>query len=145
VSRSSSRLVVGEARSDIVIRARVKWNPTGVLVNPGERYRLEADGRWSDLGICADADGFPSERAPRITRKLLEKFEPKRRMPAELWFCLIGTVGEAPPGFFRIGRQLTEWVVGPGTSGELLCFANDVESAYWNNFGSLTLTVTRTG
>jgi len=137
--------VVGAVRSDIVIRARVKWNPTGVLVNPGERYRLEADGRWSDLGIRADADGFPSERAPRISRRLLEKYEHKRRMPAELWFCLIGSVGEAPQGFFRIGRQLADWVVEPAISGELLCFANDVESAYWNNFGSLKLTVTRTG
>ncbi len=67
--------------------------------------------------------------------------EAKRRVPELRWFCLIGCVayGGAP---FPIGTG-TEWPVREGESGTLRGYANDLPSAYWNNWGSIRLTVKR--
>ena len=127
--------------TSIDIRAREKWNPTGIMVSTGKRYSLRAEGIWIDGGIRADANGFSSDDAPAISRWLLRATESKRRLPSERWFCLIGTIGRDPRRAFRIGTLLPEWVAdGPG--GELFCFANDVGFAYWNNEGSVRLTIT---
>ena len=123
------------------IIARRKWNHTGVHVKPGERYSLRAAGKWRDLFIRCDADGYPTERVPALTRGLMRRFEPKRRSPAEQWFCLMGALVEDDSRIFRIGTVLRDW--SPEQAGELLCFANDVPFAYLNNFGSIELTVQR--
>src|SRR5687768_6354587 len=103
------RLRVGQPHTT-VIRAREKWNRSGIKVGGGESYHFEASGTWRDLGIRADGDGFPTERVPWVTRWLLEKYESKRRMPGEHWFCLIGSIGNTPGRLFRIGRH-SDWVV----------------------------------
>jgi hypothetical protein len=137
-------LRTGEKRSGIVIRAREKWNHTGVTVSAGERYSFDTQGTWSDMGIRRDGNGFSTREVPWVSRWLLQRFESKRRVPSENWFCLIGSVDENAGHLFRIGRQRIDWVVEAGVTGELVCFANDVESAYWNNIGSITLTIART-
>ncbi len=123
----------------ITIRAREQWNETRIHVEPGERYVLAATGAWTDFFIRTDANGYETDDAPRAVREFLRRFEPRRRVPGERWFCLIGAVGrDGRP--FQIGTG-REWVVPPGEAGELLCFANDVPSAYWNNFGAVRLTI----
>jgi hypothetical protein len=136
------RLAVGGRIDRVPVVAREKWNWTGVHVEPGEHYTIAAAGRWTDLTIDTDAEGFLTDAAPKLTQGLMRKHEKNRRMPAERWFCLVGCVGERGTPF-RIGAGL-DWPVPAGASGILLCFANDVPYAYWNNRGALTLTVTRT-
>jgi hypothetical protein len=138
---SDRRLAVGETAAPVPIRARARWNATGLRVEPGERYLLVAAGRWTDFYICTDADGYASDDAPGPVRRFLRRHEQERRLPDERWFALIGCVGERGPPF-RIGSR-REWPVPPGASGTLSCYANDVPSAYWNNWGTLRLTVTR--
>jgi hypothetical protein len=66
--------------------------------------------------------------------------ERSRRVPTANWFALIGTLNGRDDTAFVIGRQL-EYTAD--ASARLVCFANDVPWAYWNNFGSVTLTITR--
>ena len=134
-------LQIGERRR-VRVDSRTKWNHTGVLVSAGEHYAFETEGTWSDMGIRRDGNGFASGDV--LTGFLLKPHEAKRRAPLENWFCLIGGIGEDPTKLFRIGRQSVDWPVGAGMSGELTCFANDVGWAYWNNIGSITLSITRT-
>jgi hypothetical protein len=105
----------------------------------GQRYQMEAVGRWRDLTIKRDANGFTSSEVP-ILGGVMEKHEPKRRMPHENWFKLIGAVDRDQATAFAIGTS-HERVAQ--RSGQLTCYANDEPGFYWNNFGSVELTVTR--
>jgi hypothetical protein len=134
------RIAAIQLTAAMKIIARTKWNHTRVHVSPGERYSLRADGKWRDFFISCDANGYLTERVPALTRGLMRRYESKRRAPAEPWFCLMGALAEDDTRSFRIGAG-RDW--SPTEAGELLCFANDVPFAYWNNFGSIELTIQR--
>ena|SRR5271166_1611814 len=127
-------LAIGESATKVII-ARNIWNDTGIYLVAGQEYRFTSVGQWIDWYIPSDADGFPSPNA------FFWPFEPLRRMPHEQWFTLIGAIDRNPETQFRIGKERT--VIVPAT-GMLTCFANDVGYAYWNNIGSLDITITRT-
>ena len=138
--RPTIDLAVGDVWGPHRIRARSKWNATGVRMNAGEQYVFIASGRWIDFVIPTDADGYASAEAP-VVGSLLRRFERRRRAPDEHWFCLTGAIGaDGVP--FRIGTR-SEYRVPPGVSGELSCFANDVSRAYWNNWGAVQLRIER--
>ena len=62
-------------------------------------------------------------------------------MPEAPWFALLGGAGrDSAP--FLIGADLE---LSPASSGRLFCFSNDVPRMYWNNGGSLLLTVIALG
>lgn len=119
-----------------LIDARAEWNATGITLTAGERFHLVAEGQWIDWTITCDADGYDSQN---LVQRMSENL---RRAPHERWFALMGALTRDDNAVFRIGR---EHFFIPETSGELLCFANDVSVAYWNNHGQLRLTVTRDG
>ena len=126
-------------RLAVKIRARKPWNDTGIVLVRGHRYRLKATGWWTDFFITCDANGFTSDRAPRLTRRKMIEKEPERRAPHENWFTLIGAYGHDETSLFRIGM---ERILVAERDGELACFANDLPSFYWNNWGSVDLEVT---
>ena len=134
------KLDTGASRS-LDVLAREKRNGTGIEVAPGERYLFRSEGEWTDLWIRCGPDGYATRDAPLLSRWFLALFEGRRRLSAENWFVLAGVVGDDDAAAFRIGGRLDDW--GPTVAGELLCFANDVPSAYFNNRGSITLTVRR--
>lgn len=117
------------------VRARVFWNETGIRLTAGEHYLMTATGQWVDFYLKHGPDGGPSPNAR------MRAFEPKRRLPHENWFVLAGALDSDPGTAFAIGshREYTA-----PASGQLTCFANDVEGYYWNNWGSVLLTVKRT-
>jgi hypothetical protein len=117
-----------------VVAARRRWNRTGIELVAGARYHLVAEGRWRDLIYGCDADGYDSRGV------VMHATERLRRAPEERWFTLMGTVDADLAFLFRIG---TEVFFSPPTSGELICFANDVAFMYWNNYGSVRLLVSR--
>jgi hypothetical protein len=119
---------------EVTIRAHELWNRTGVAIEASATYLFEVRGdqHWFDFWIETDADGY--------SRWWLKLVEGLRRVPTANWFALIGTLD---------GSLESAWVIGRGgqytatASGELVCFANDIDSMYWNNWGALVLTVTR--
>ncbi len=127
-------LAVGESVG-ARIYARRKWNDTQVDLVAGHEYACTAEGRWVDLLIPSDADGYASGRL--LTLRLTERL---RRVPSARWFALIGVVVGAPEPAFLIGKSR---MIVPLTGGRLKCFANDLSFMYWNNYGSVQLTVTR--
>lgn len=134
---------VGETRSNIEVKARERWNPTGIHVLKRQRFRLRAEGSWNDSGIDTGPNGFHIDTdAPAISRWLLKLCVPLLRVKTSRYFCLIGSVDRDSPTFFAIGPGVDDWSVSD-EGGELHCFANDVPFAYWNNKGSIRLSVTR--
>ena len=118
----------GEIRT-IKIHAATYDNATGVLLQPGVTYQFRAAGTWCDASIECGPDGHD---APR-----LRYFRWMRRSRPNHWFALIGRAGGQT---FLIASAAT---ITPTEAGELLCYANDVRFMYWNNKGSVTLTIVR--
>lgn len=127
------QLAVGDVMSNAV-PAEELWHDTGIEVKEGEEYRFAAVGRWTDWCIPCDANGYAS------TTPMLKASESLRRMPQENWFALIGAVGRNNGHYFRIGAKSVQRMPAAGT---LYCFANDVPWMYWNNQGTIQLTITR--
>lgn len=119
---------------NVEIRAREKWNDTGVQVSAGESYLFAATGQWDDASHTCGPDGYPS---PNFILRAAERL---RRVPAAPWFALIGAVNQDSATTFFIGKGITRAFNG---NGSLSCFANDVSFMYWNNRGSVELKITR--
>ncbi|MFD3003191.1 hypothetical protein ACFS7Z_22710 [Pontibacter toksunensis] len=116
---------------DCTVYAKQRWNSTGVQLEAGHTYSLEASGKWTDLTISSGPDGF--------TKWYMKWAEKRRRVKEANWFALIGTYGGDNPFIIGSGIQsLTAQV-----SVQLICFANDAEGFYWNNSGAVRLTVVR--
>ncbi len=113
----------------VKIHARPAWTDA-CPVAAGTTYRLTASGRWWDWFVPCGPDGYST--------KLLAPLAHRRRAPGEAWFCLMGAIDRDEPAAFRIGAQRT-WTAP--RSGMLACFANDLPGMYWNNRGSITLSI----
>ena len=118
----------------VSIHAKQFWNHTGILLEAGISYRFAAEGVWIDWNINYGPDGGGSG-----SNLLLIVSEKLRRRPNDNWFALIGGFGEDESSTFLIGSSNSGFTAP--RSGELTCFANDVPVAYFNNKGSVTLTV----
>jgi hypothetical protein len=124
----------GESKSFVVDAAKL-WNPSGIALKAGSIYdvKVEGDQTWKDWYIAAGPDGY--------TRETLRPWEFLRRVPDQNWFKFTGTIGRDEKSPIPIGKALTNF--SPNKSGELVCFANDIAWMYWNNRGSISVTVTR--
>lgn len=152
--------------------AREQWNFTGIFLEAGVNYRLEATGEWIDGSIpCGPAgttDGtFHLGEAVQMASSFLGKFETAYRKitgnsrvdfwytkrEEELdWFALVGVIanGELRSTTDKAGSKSHQtFLIGahcsvvPTKSGYLYAFANDAWQAYANNRGSVTLSVSR--
>jgi hypothetical protein len=127
-------LKVGEF-VEATIEAKKKWNYTGIELVGGHEYVLTAAGQWTDGGTVCGADGYASPN------QMLTATEWLRRSPRSRWFALIGALDANKHTQFEIGTARS--MIMPA-SGILTCFANDVTWMYWNNSGSVHLSVIRT-
>ncbi|MHC5737182.1 hypothetical protein [Nostoc sp.] len=118
-----------------IIDAHKYWNATGIYIEIGASYRFEVEGEqfWYDAGIRSNANGY--------TKLWLRWAEMFRRKPNENWFSLIGNIDQSSEQEFLIGKKLEKHQAT--SSGELFCYANDVPIMYFNNHGTLSLTITR--
>ncbi len=122
----------------ISICAKKKWSRTGFVLEAGCTYRFAAKGQWVDWTIVYGPDGGTSG-----SNFFLRLFEGFRRRPKDNWFALIGGVDEDDSTTFLIGASLP--IFTAIRAGELACYANDVPFAYFNNKGSVSLTIERLG
>ena len=124
---------IGERRT-VVVDSREHWNNTGIMLKGGCRYATATSGMWHDANKACDATGWVSDSA------LIKDLEHFRRVRDDNWFALIGACDQ---------NRRTEFLIGNAPEftapqdGELTCFANDAPFMYWNNSGSIELTVTR--
>lgn len=130
-----------------------------------------ADQFWYDGGLRVNAEGYSSyydaisncNVAMGRCRSHLKK---RRRIPTANWMSLACAIGQYVRPLVQIepGKEadyhwlpLDEAALGPtlfnvgrsvqfqaAYTGQLICFANDAHTLYWNNHGSLEVTVTRT-
>jgi len=128
-------LQVGESTT-VVVQARSPWNDCGVGLSAENHYDflVSAAQSWKDASIACDADGYSSQGS-------LKFFEPFRRVRSENWFKLIGVIEKSKSDPIVIGTGLRDFVAS--RSGPLYCFANDARLMYWNNHGSIQLTIVR--
>ncbi len=122
---------IGESHT-VSVRARPRWNDTGIRLVSGSRYRFSASGRWWDLVVPCGAGGYSSV--------LFRWLESRRRVPSGPWFALIGSIDAVEARAFPIGAG-REWVAP--AAGILTCFANDLRRMHWNNWGAVELAVLR--
>lgn len=132
MNASPSFLQPGD-RASFQVYSRKCWNDTGIWLEAGAEYRYEVPETetWYDFWISTTANGY--------SRASLKKWEPYRRVKAENWFRLIGTIDQKMDFAIVLG-------CGPNTftspaTGQLSCFANDMCSMYWNNWGGVQGTI----
>lgn len=123
-----SALAIGESAS-LKVPADAHCFNTGIGLIAGGSYLVMATGRWWDWFVNSGPQGYS-----------LPVLGDGRRVASAPMFCLIGCVDGDEAAAFAIGRR---WEGTPATTGVLCCFANDLPKMYWNNWGSVGVTVTR--
>ncbi|MBL8394674.1 MAG: glutathione transferase GstA [Candidatus Accumulibacter sp.] len=140
------------------------WNASGIEVDAGERYRIEASGAWIDKGTPAGADGYESKAW------FMHLAEGSRRLEERPWFALVAAIHPRPDleannpdsenvltgllestinGVKRIDEESSLIATPNGCeieiseAGCLYFFANDSPFSYGNNSGFLTIEITR--
>ena len=134
------RIFLGATRSfEVTVPARERWHYSGVQLVAGTSYHIEVPGAqyWHDMHLRFGPEGGTTGPFQKLAASKL-RFKGDARVRAE-YFTLIGTIGESLEHAFVIGAGPLDFV-SPAT-GELVCFANDVPQAYWNNFGQITFTI----
>ncbi len=114
----------------LTIYANRKWNQTGIEIQNGEAYKFVAEGTWRDLLTKCDANGY-SNAYMRLYNKWKRSEENK-------WFALMGSINQTTDFLIVIENEKAF-----NQGGEFFCYANDVNGFYWNNFGEISLTITR--
>jgi hypothetical protein len=118
--------------SPVSIPAGRRWTKTGAMLRKGRTYRITACGNWIDKDQPCGPGGYASNSA------VLRLAEPLRRKWHARWFALIGTQRRLFARRFVIGESVTYQA---RRDGELWCFANDVWFMYFNNKGSVEITI----
>lgn len=161
--RARLRLAPGQS-TKVSVAADHLWVYSGIVLEPGGRYRVTAGGRWQDAG---DAPVGPLGQEPSTESWIKRLARGRRRHPSARWMALVAlanepidipaTVGSLlaalkhwliadPPWFITRLRALTTgvgMVIEPRTESMLWLFANDYFRTYGNNSGSVTVTVER--
>lgn len=115
------------------------WNPTGIFLRPGVRYRAQV---VRDMGeplrdASFTARSIEGEDWDSLAHKSASMAHGKRKDDAK-WFALIGTVDQKHAWVIKDGGEFTVPV-----GGQLLCYFNDVqvEWFYENNSGWVALEI----
>lgn len=151
-----------------VVESTKHWNPSGRVVERTNKYRAQVEGtqEWQDYMTTSSADGFQTTYdAVLMCYKVVSTGECKpylhqqARFPDQNWMKLMCCISDSltqvqPTATGERYLPLEEgkvrdtcFPVGRGTdftaseTGELLCFANDGYAMYWNNIGSLTVSL----
>lgn len=151
--------------SDFAIQEGETYNVTVAGPHNGKATQM-----WNDGGIRVNSQGYSSQ-FDAISNcyvglgRCRPHLKKKRRLPTANWMSLACAIGEfvrplteVEPGeeakvrwmpleeatlvetIFDVGRTVEFRAV---YSGQLICFANDAHTLYWNNYGQIDVTVTR--
>lgn len=136
----------------LVLDAKEPYHESGWYLEAGETYRFHAVEKKAlyDKNIRSPGlEGFDSSYPKKWTTRFIMKFfESFRRRPKDNWFALIGGIkieGESIKQIdvksdkFFLMKSETE--IEAQVSGEFICFVNDVRVMYFNNKGTISITV----
>mmetsp|Transcript_14430 Transcript_14430/g.21685 ORF Transcript_14430/g.21685 Transcript_14430/m.21685 type:complete len:370 (-) Transcript_14430:94-1203(-) len=125
---------------------------------------------WNDGGIRVDAEGYEAfydaiSNCYVAVGRCRPHLKKRRRFPEANWMALMCAIGDfvrpltiVAPGFESEARYLPldesrlqetifhvghEFEFRANNTGQLICFANDAHTLYWNNIGDLDVRVTR--
>jgi hypothetical protein len=116
----------------VKVFSKEQWNDAEIDLIKGRKYKYNAKGEWIDWFIKCDADGYP-----KILNFFMDVFlRGTKRTPSAKWFQLVGVINKNTSHTINLGK------IGTFTAledGRLWVFANDANSAYWNNCGSVNL------
>jgi len=129
-------LTGGGGAATACVDSRLRWNHTGIRLESGHRYLIEAQGIWWDAGYRHGPGGGESAT---FFLGALERF---RRVPKAPWFELICALDSRQDTAFRAGCRKE---YDARENGELTCYANDVWIFYCNNTGKIEIKVRRIG
>jgi hypothetical protein len=132
----AASIKVGEQRT-VCIHAHCVWNDAGIRVNKGEEYNFTGEGQWWDWIFPSGVSGYQPPKWS-IFQTLLQRL---RRVPTDPWFALSAQVLSEKGNSVAVAASEPLRVA---TDGRLTLFANDVRGFYWNNWGSVCVTVRRT-
>lgn len=131
VQPKAAALSLGVNQSvSVRVNSKYLWNGSGVQVKAGEVYQIRASGTWNDWYINTDANGYS------VWYLNLVGFF--KRVRSENYFKLIAAVNRQRK--YAVGNSAQ---IRVAESGHLEFFANDVLTFYWNNSGSVNVTITR--
>jgi hypothetical protein len=116
----------------VSIPACRRWTQTGVMLRKGHTYRITARGSWQDKDTSCGPGGYASNSL------VLRLAEPLRRKWHANWFALIGAQRSLFTRRFVISDSVTYQAP---RDGRLWCFANDAWFMYFNNKGSVEVTI----
>lgn len=123
----------------VEVDARERWCHTGIFLEARVLYRFAVpeNQTWTDWILVSGPQGRTHFTTSLFRRWL--RVQKSHGQRAE-FFTLIGTIGESTEQSFIIGAGTTHSVA---QSGELICFANDVDTwlAYRNNSGHMRLEI----
>lgn len=151
------------------VQAGEKWNPSSFQIQAGETYKIEVPGTqyWLDGPLRIGPEGYSAyydavSQCYVALGRCRINLRRRRRMPAYNWMSLLCATGEyvqkladVLPEYIRyvpvqeaqlssttffVGKELT---FTAQNTGELVCFANDAFTQYFDNQGSLDVSVTR--
>lgn len=109
-----------------------KWQSSGVLVKKGGTYKITATGQWHLGGLCnstgPDGEGLYTLACWDLGGQTVAGYSHS---------ALIGKIGTRNPAFF-VG---TEYRFTSEEEGVLYFMANDVPAFFFDNTGSLAVTV----
>lgn len=114
----------------IIVYSKEFWNETEIEIECGEEYEFVATGSWKDLVMKTDAEGY--------TSWYMSLYNKLKRSKENKWFALMGSLNKSDDFLIGKANQILFQ-----KSGKLSCYANDVKGFYWNNFGEVSLTITR--
>jgi hypothetical protein len=151
------------------VSASERWNPSLFPIQIGETYSIVVEGEqyWQDGPVLVDANGYRAYYDARSAcyvalGRCRQHLKFRRRLTTSNWFSLVCAIGnfvyklsdtidefsrympteeeQMYETFFSVGKNTTFTSL---FSGELVCFANDGDTLYHNNEGSLNVTVVR--
>ncbi len=133
----------------LAVRAASYWNASGLILEPGVKYRFTVgkDDTWLDWTRNTDVHGWEPDG-------LIGLFNSFKRVPSQPYFKMIGATfnhcvdglpcaNVFPMDFKENGSDTLTFELDNRHEGELCVFANDLPMMYWNNTGRITLTVHR--
>ncbi|MEA1953659.1 MAG: hypothetical protein U9O24_04655 [Campylobacterota bacterium] len=134
------------------LNAKELYHESGWYLEAGETYRFYVvekkplyDRNIPSPGVGGFNSAFPKSWIKRFIMKL---FEPFRRRPHDNWLALVGGVKAENESIKQINVKSdnfflieNETEIKVHTSGEFICFFNDVKFMYYNNKGSVSITI----